>query len=246
MSESNPPEAKPFKDRLAWTVFLCSFFGAIFIATLLINKTNTEAQIDKVFSALLPLFGTWAGTILAFYFARENFDSANQSVQRMVNRLTPDQQLAQVSVRQAMKPFKRIEALSDPAPETKFSVRELKEKVEEGNTRVPIFADQKALCVVHEGTLNKYLVSKLSSGSPVADLSKIKLSEFLSHKLGNEEIRSIVTKFAVVKMDASLADARDEMLKIKGAQDVFVTASGSPSEKVEGWLTNSDITRDLN
>jgi hypothetical protein len=76
--------SKPFKDRFAWTVFLCSFLGCVGIGALLINKSNNPDQIDKVFSALVPLFGTWAGTILAFYFARENFDSANQSVQRLV------------------------------------------------------------------------------------------------------------------------------------------------------------------
>ncbi|WP_139285766.1 hypothetical protein [Tardiphaga sp. OK245] len=200
--------------------------------------------MDKVFTGLVPLFGTWAGTILAFYFARENFASANQSVRELVTRLTPDQQLDQLSVRQAMKPRNRIEVLNATAPETDLNAQQLKDLFDKGITRIPIFADQKIAFVVHESTFNKYLVSRQATTARL-DLKEVKLADFLAHKLGNEEIRKTASQFAMTKLDASLADARDAMMKVNGAQDVFVTDSGLPTESVVGWLTNSDFTREL-
>ena len=51
-----------------------------------------------VFNALLPLLGTWVGTVLAYYFSRKNFEAASQSVERMVT-LTTEQRLARSSLR---------------------------------------------------------------------------------------------------------------------------------------------------
>src|SRR5438093_971982 len=44
--------------------------------------TRSRPGITRlVFTSVLPLFGTWVGTVLAFYFARENLQSATESVQ---------------------------------------------------------------------------------------------------------------------------------------------------------------------
>jgi hypothetical protein len=37
-----------------------------------------------IFNALLPLAGTWVGTVIAYYFSSKNFETANQSMQRVV------------------------------------------------------------------------------------------------------------------------------------------------------------------
>src|SRR5437764_473671 len=67
-----------------------------------------------VFNALLPLLGTWVGTVLAYYFSKSNFESASQSVERMVS-LTLDQKLGKLSVEKEMIPLSQITLLQIPA-----------------------------------------------------------------------------------------------------------------------------------
>jgi hypothetical protein len=71
------------------------------------------------------------------------------------------------------------------------------------------------------------------------------LTEMLAHRIGDADVRSTVRRIAFVGLNASVAEARDAMLAVKGAQDVFVTRTGRPEEPVEGWLTNSDFAREL-
>jgi hypothetical protein len=44
------------------------------------NRAETSRL---VFSSVLPLLGTWVGTVLAFYFARENLAAATESTLRL-------------------------------------------------------------------------------------------------------------------------------------------------------------------
>lgn len=103
------PNAEPvavvrpeLRDKLAWIVFTISTIGILAVAGFYAVK-GMPGSAREVFSTIVPLFGTWVGTILAFYFSRENFREANDAVNRAFAQLTPDQKLQQTSVRQAMK-----------------------------------------------------------------------------------------------------------------------------------------------
>src|SRR5262249_27989511 len=76
---------------------------------------------QMVFNALLPLFGTWVGTVLAYYFSRKNFESASQSVERLVT-LTTEQKLGQLSVGKEMLRLADITLLTIPAGKTATDV----------------------------------------------------------------------------------------------------------------------------
>lgn len=238
-----------FKNQLAWTVFLVSAFGILAAAYIASKPESGAIAIDKreIFHILVPLFGTWVGTILAFYFSKENFESANESVRRMAARLTPEQAMQQTSVRQAMKLRGAIKAIVIPADQSEDAVtlKDLREVFDKGNSRVPVFrAGDIAQCVVHDSTLAKFIADKaMRDPGSVSDATT--LTEMLAHRIGDADVKSIVRRIAFVGLNASLADARDAMLAVKGAQDVFVTRTGKPEEPVEGWLTNSDFAREL-
>src|SRR5579863_6696728 len=57
-------------------------------------------------SSLLPLFGTWVGTVLAFYFSKENFEAANRSAIDVVRSVS--QRLTATRVSEAMMPRGRM------------------------------------------------------------------------------------------------------------------------------------------
>jgi hypothetical protein len=39
---------------------------------------TVKESAQLLVSSLLPVFGTWVGTVLAFYFSKENFEAANR------------------------------------------------------------------------------------------------------------------------------------------------------------------------
>jgi len=43
-----------------------------------------------MFNVIIPLLATWIGTVLAFYFGRENFEAASKQYKSIINQLTPD------------------------------------------------------------------------------------------------------------------------------------------------------------
>ncbi|MFB9951320.1 hypothetical protein ACFFP0_20935 [Rhizobium puerariae] len=239
-----------FKNHLAALVFVCSFGGVLLTASWTLGQS---AEIGRqIFNVLAPLFGTWVGTILAFYFSRENFKEANDAVSRLVDRVTPEQRLARTPVRDVMKPRASIKArdLKEGEEEGKIAVRELMKLVGEGYSRVLIFTPRGVIkYVIHESTLNKFIADRsapIEAGAPLpAPPLDASLTELLAHRAGSQTIGEIARRFVFVKEEATLADARAAMLAVKGCEDVFVTKSGKQDEPVLGWLTNTDITRDL-
>ena len=53
------------------------------------------------------------------------------------------------------------------------------------------------------------------------------------------------TSFATVNPNATLADAQAAMEQTKNCEDVFVTAGGTPSGEVIGWITDNIIQANL-
>jgi hypothetical protein len=50
---------------------------------------------------------------------------------------------------------------------------------------------------------------------------------------------------AFVASKATLEDAKAEMEKTSNCQDVFVTQTGKADEPIQGWLTNTEISKHL-
>ena len=64
---------------IAVGVLVASFGGVFILSAVLIVNSAEEAEMQRlVFTTVLPLIGTWVGTVLAFYFSRENFESARR------------------------------------------------------------------------------------------------------------------------------------------------------------------------
>jgi hypothetical protein len=233
-----------FKNLLAWAVFLVSTFGILVMGYIAATTPASGTTARDVFTTLVPLFSTWVGTILAFYFSRENFETANRAVDKAMEKLTPEQELQQTAVSQVMKKRSAIKGI-EPPDEANLTIAEIRSKLAEGFSRIAIFAPNNVIkYIIHEATLNKFIADNAAAGTAV-DLTTAKLPDLLAFKIGGEDVKSIVSKMAFVKLDANLQDARTAMLAIKGAQDVFVTKSGKKDEPVEGWLSNTDITKDL-
>ena len=72
-----------YREQLSTWVSLVSIGGVITMATIMIVASwaaSDKETMKLVFSSVLPLFGAWIGTILAFYYGRENFEAGTRNV----------------------------------------------------------------------------------------------------------------------------------------------------------------------
>lgn len=220
---------------------------------------------QQIFNALIPLFGTWVGTVLAFYFSRENFEAAAKSTHETM-RLS-DERLKQISVKDAWIDASAIEGVAfEDGKESAVKFDSICEKLTSKVTRVPAWIGNKIVkYILHESVIYKYLyalrrdveaaaeeadkapndAAKAAAVTAAKDrMVNATLQTFLQWKdqQGNL-MRDMVTKIGWIAQDATLADAKAKMEAIEGCQDVLVTPTGSPTESILGWLTNADIAK---
>ncbi|HYK89190.1 MAG TPA: hypothetical protein VE398_10495 [Acidobacteriota bacterium] len=193
-----------------------------------------------VFNALLPLLGTWVGTVLAYYFSRKNFESASQSVERMVT-LTVEQKLGQMFVEKEMMRPGQITLYQIPAGKTPKDVllKDLRSKLGGKITRIPIVDSSGAiLYIVHQSGLFKFFAEKALEGK-AADIDKLTLQDLVD----DAELKNWVANIVYVSEQASVGDAKNKMEQQTGCQDLIVTKTGNKTEPMLGWMTNVDIGR---
>ena len=115
-----------------------------------------------------------------------------------------------------------------------------------GIDRIPIFKGNELKGpinrVVHLSLIDRFIAQKATPGQPAPDLT-------LDDLTNDQQLGTVVRgSFAVIKSDATLADAKDAMDKASNAlgsagncYDVFVTETGGSDDPVVGWITNDII-----
>src|SRR5689334_7338076 len=104
-SQSQTPSDGKTREFLAITVTLASLVGviALGITVILLGKNKDQSVVAKdVLSTMLPLIGTWVGTVLAFYFSKANFEAAQQSVAAMAKQVSGQEKLKSIPVSSKM------------------------------------------------------------------------------------------------------------------------------------------------
>jgi len=239
------PDKSTVMNRIAMivtrTVIIAT--GLIGLILIITGFSSDDYTIEKAISfigqTLLPLWGTWFGTILAFYFTKENLDAANKSNQDLIKQLSErDRKFASKSVCSVMKPYDEIITLNmEDDGERVLSVILGDSRFEDFN-RFPVFSSkkqsQKLEYMVHRLLIYKYL-DKLSED----DKKSKTLKDFL---IGNLEVqKDLKDSVGYVSENATLLDAKNEMDKLENCKDVFVTKDGKNTGMVIGWISNKDI-----
>lgn len=194
--------------------------------------------VKDILTALLPVLGTWVGTVLAFYFSRDNFVAAANQTSDLVRQLTPDQKLQEIPVVEAMI------SLTDPGT-TKLTIFKSEDKIilksdildalltKSGRNRLPLIdADGKIKYVIHRSIIDKFISEQALSGAakPV-DLT-------LKDLLDSDQYKQISTAFGVVGINAKLNAVKTLVDVNPDCSDVFVTEDGTINSKALGWITN--------
>lgn len=211
---------------------------------------DSAAASQLILTAVLPLLGTWVGTVLAFYYSKDNFEAASRGTLAAIRSAqgltsTPLQgnmtgRGSIVTVRAASREKLGEVLLKDIDTEAN--------KMGANGKKVSrlVIVDEKDTCigVLHRSTWMEMLYQGTKQ-NPTILVATGKLSDLLSLKYDDSTtFEDVIAKtVAFVAADKTVADAKAAMEAVSRCQDVIVTATGKPSESIVGWITNADIAR---
>lgn len=247
MPDSNSPQndRPPVQSRVAEIVTGFSLLGITVISTVVLAKSwgdpeKGQETVRYVFASILPLLGSWMGTILAFYFSRDNLAAATQSVKDLTQAVTGAEKLKTLPVKGTMRALKDMKFETvDPADDDKKKLSDLLQK---GVERIPILNGQSAIrYLIYRAMIDRYLAQftqgkSLPTGKQAGDLT---LKDLVDSDPATKKI--FESTMAFVPVTATLADAKSAMEKIEKCSDVFVTNAGNKDEPILGWVTDNTI-----
>lgn len=232
------PRMPPAGDSWTRTLIALVVVGVSLLCIAAISGVAIGLASDKaaasrlVFTSVLPVLGTWVGTVLAFYFARENLEAATSSTLALTGR----ERMPVVS--DVMIPEADFVAYDLGAGETAEDVkvsalRAKMQEIEPPSRRLPIRnASRAVIYVIHDSTLSAF-ADKL--GKTLEEIAEMTIGDLVA----DAEYKEIIEANGFVSQEATVADARRVMASIAHCNDVFVTATGKRDERAIGWLTNT-------
>ncbi|TDX23827.1 CBS domain protein [Modicisalibacter xianhensis] len=203
-----------------------SIIGSMTYLTYFVFQKNPWAA-PNILDSLLPLFGAWVGTILAYYFSKENYKAATDSTERLVTQLK-EQKLKKTYVKDIMS--RNIYCISEDDA-TKIEIEKAKETMnKKGHRYLPILN-------IHGAVIDLLYREDLNLYASNGDTSKQTLKALIDKK---DRIRR---KYAFINKEASLADAKIAGENFSEIKVIFITNTGSSNEKMIGMITTTDIAK---
>jgi hypothetical protein len=214
------------------SIVVILIFGVVVIAW---SDGKRDEAIRLVWTGVLPLVGSWVGTILAYFFSNESLRTATQTVTTLTQHLTAQERLRATKVRDKM--IRRTDFKSvDNRPLDQIPVTDARQKLETAKVNRLIVLDANDLpkLVVHRSFIDRYLAGK-ALVQPPANLANLTLKNLVDDPAFQPLLTST---FETVREEATLEEAKAKMDQTPNCQDIFVTRTGSRSEAVLGWITN--------
>lgn len=199
--------------------------------------------LQYLLTAMLPLFGAWIGAVIAFYFARENFEAATRNTQALLGEINRPG-LEAIPASDVMIALAKLTSVRTPQDDALSVANDILPKFQAtGLGRIPVMGvNDTGLGVFHDAKLSQFIIGRTKAGAGVGDAK-------LSDVLGDQEMKKILDASVVyVTAGASLSSVKDDMDK-KGkatgtaCRDAFVTEGGTNSGKVIGYLSDIDINK---
>jgi hypothetical protein len=223
-------------------------FGFTFIIAVTIQFIFDPTKVDaiqKMTTIFLPVIAAWVGTVIAFYFGKENFNVANDRIRELVDKVNPMEKLKKISIKDVMIPYDKIIKydLPDGADYKKVLLYDLliicKDKKQ---SRIPVIKTNKVLAtVIHRSIIDLIISKNTLNPDPKKDVKNFTIQDLID----DEETKIFIKTQLCVKEDANLLDAKSAYDNEPNAQDVFITSSGSITEPILGWVTQNEIIKYL-
>ena len=236
-------EKNSLRDRLALWIIVIAGGGVVMLAAIMIYyATDREKAAQLVMTGVLPLLGVWVGTILAYYFSKENLQAATESFTKVAALRPPEEKLKAIPVKTVMIKKDAMEFETLPADQLILVATRNKIQAAGKGERRPILDDQKQKVVymVHKSAIDSFLTTMATTDTQ-SKLEDLTLKDMLDK--GGDLKALLEGSFAFVEETATLDKAKATMENTKNCQDVFVTAGGTKDEAVLGWITNEIIQK---
>ncbi|WDP90272.1 MAG: hypothetical protein HUN04_11425 [Desulfobacter sp.] len=233
-------------DIARWVIMGSTAIIVVLALALILTSADKGGAAEKIFTMVIPMLGTWVGTVLAYYFSGENFDKASESMNQMVEHMK-DARLGRVKAEDVMIPCDAMQVVILGPEEDGGTVNLSKDMLSlltPKVTRIPIITgDGRIRYIIHQSMLYKFITEKsiaACGGDETFDIESLTLKDFLEFNTMESEVGN---SFDCIPSGATLADAKAKMEALPGCQDVFITEDGTKAKPVLGWLTNIDIAR---
>jgi len=264
MSEPAIASDADFRARLGGQLVTWASLGVISLGAIVLlaagiaqyqdaKSTALKDAAQLIFTAILPLLGTWVGTVLAYYYSRENFESASRITVAAVR--SGAQQLASTRVADKMMPAASIVKAAIPTGKAiddllLKDIGDIFDKSLPNGQKISrlLVVDEKGACIaiIHRSIWMEMIVASTKPGAAV-DLTTDSLAKLLEQPYASPvgtKFREFVTNtLAYIAPDRTFADAKAAMEAKPQCQDIIVTATGNSTEPMQGWVSNVDIAR---
>lgn len=239
------------RDRIALGVLIFSIVAVLSISIVVVNtaQVSKDRQMAsrRVMDSTLPLYGTWVGTILAFYFSRNAFEAASNATARNATVFQqvssglvsvsppPDNTLAKILLKSLANGL--VFSQDDLNKPLQDVVNELDSK---GRYRtIVVDAEKKYVDLVYRIDASAFLRQPQPEGSnqPASAPWSPTLREYIDWR--NDEGGKPIVVFLPER--ATLADADAKLKETMGCRDVIVTTDGKDTSPVVVYVTDNDI-----
>jgi hypothetical protein len=214
-------------------------------ATDRLTPDHALSFLQTLLTGILPVIASWIAAVIAFYFARENQDAAAQNARDLIQDINPAS-LASIPVSGAMVPVEKLEVVRIDGPKSDAGTaltNVLSRFQAKGLSRL-VFLDQNDIGqgVLHDSVISQFLVSQVQASKAVGAV-------LVSDLLASPPVKAtLVASVVWTTPSATLAQAKlamDEQTKTSSidCRDALVTADGSKTGKVVGYISDIDIAK---
>jgi hypothetical protein len=246
--------APPVDERfnIAKWVLIFGLVAVSVLGILAIVFSAIWGEDDQIFSnvkdilvMILPLIGAWVGTVLAFYFSKENFKAASDSTRDLFRAFkSTEEKLEAIRVADVMIKAEAMVMLILDKDEKLIKLKAdiidgiLEKDKDKQFNRLPVLTDKMyPKYIIHRSLFDKYFVKMTLAASKLEDLTLADMS-------GDSELGNLLAKsFGTIKESSNLAEVKHLIDNVPNCQDVFVTENGDPNSKVIGWITNVIVAK---
>lgn len=234
------------REKIALGVLIASILAIVTTSCVVVwNAKDKEAVSQRVMDSTLPLYGTWVGTILAFYFSRNAFEAASSATTRnaalfqQVTRSLPpsDNVLTKIVLKSLANDlvFSQND-LNKPLQQV------LDELIAKNRCRtIVIDADKRFVDLVYRNDAAAFLTPP-GDGQPPSPPPTLKKYLDWRNNQGEQAKPTVV----FLPQSATLADADAKLNETIGCRDVIVTTDGKGTSPVVVYVTDVDVNKNKN
>jgi hypothetical protein len=204
------------------------------------QNTSERETLRWLTTATFPMFSSWIGIVLAFYFASGATRATNEGYQKLLEDANskivtsgsqPDDKL------KALNLSSQAKGLTFYETDLKQTLAQIKKKIEDATPRQKLLIlkeDGTYLTIVTLSDISSFLVDPVT-GDQGGDAELVTLEIYLDKRPKESELLVIFSP-----QTESIFDARAKMLNQK-ITNLIVTETGESSSKVIVYLTSTDI-----